>query len=105
MLCQIFVDCADVIKVENTKCPSCYCLVAGSLESANSSILAARRLFKEVVGKNQDFMLIRLANPSNLIGCGGGHVRVHKWHVRAHQGHIRVHKGCVRTCKGCVMGT
>ena len=26
-------------------------LVAGSLESANSSILAARRHFKEVVGK------------------------------------------------------
>ena len=35
-------------------------LIAGSLESANWSILAARRLFKEVVGtKNQDFMLIR----------------------------------------------
>ena len=35
-------------------------VIAGSLESANLSILAARRLFKEVVGtKNQDFMLIR----------------------------------------------
>ena len=38
-------------------------LIAGSLESANSSILAARRFFKEVVGeKNQDFMLIRFLN-------------------------------------------
>ena len=47
-------------------------LFAGSLESANSSILAPRRLFKEVVGeKNQDFMLIRLFNPNDLIGCGG----------------------------------
>ena len=43
-----------------------------TLESANSSILAPRRLFKEVVGKkNQDFMLIRLFNPNDLIGCGG----------------------------------
>ena len=24
-------------------------------------------------GKNQDFMLIRLFNASDLIGCGGGH--------------------------------
>ena len=47
-------------------------LVAGSLESANSSILAPHRLFKEVVGKkNQDFMLIRLFNPNDLIGCSG----------------------------------
>ena len=46
--------------------------IAGSLESANSSILAARRHFKEVVGKkNQDFMIMSLVNPSNLIGCGG----------------------------------
>ena len=38
-------------------------VIAGSLESANSSILAARRFFKEVVGKkNQDFMLIRFLN-------------------------------------------
>ena len=37
---------------------------AGSLESANSSILA-----EEVVGtKNHDFI-----NASNLIGCGGDH--------------------------------
>ena len=28
--------------------------IAGLLESANSSILAAQRFFKEVVGKNQD---------------------------------------------------
>ena len=35
-------------------------LIAGSLESANSSILAARRLFKDFGGeKNQDFMIIR----------------------------------------------
>ena len=48
-------------------------LFAGSLESANSSILAPCDLFKEVVGrKNQDFMLIRSFNPSDLIGCGGG---------------------------------
>ena len=47
-------------------------IIAGSLESANSSILAARRHFKEVVGKkNQDFMIMSLVNPSNLIGCGG----------------------------------
>ena len=37
-------------------------VIAGSLESANSSILAARRFFKKVVGENQDFMLIRLLN-------------------------------------------
>ena len=30
-------------------------LIAGSLESANSSILAARRHFKEVVGKKSGF--------------------------------------------------
>ena len=36
-------------------------IIAGSLESANSSILAARRLFKDFGGeKNQDFMLMRL---------------------------------------------
>ena len=35
-------------------------IIAGSLESANSSILAARRLFKDFGGeKNQDFMIIR----------------------------------------------
>ena len=34
-------------------------IIAGSLESANSSILAAQRLFKDLVGKNQDFMIIR----------------------------------------------
>ena len=35
-------------------------IVAGSLESANSSILAARNLFKDFGGeKNQDFMIIR----------------------------------------------
>ena len=46
--------------------------IAGSLESANSSILAACRHFKEVVGKkNQDFIIMSLVNPSNLIGCGG----------------------------------
>ena len=34
--------------------------VVGSLESANSSILAAQRLFKDFGGKkNQDFMIIR----------------------------------------------
>ena len=47
-------------------------IIAGSLESANSSILAVRRHFKEVVGKkNQDFIIMSLVNPSNLIGCGG----------------------------------
>ena len=30
-------------------------IIAGSLESANSSILAARRFFKEVVGKKSGF--------------------------------------------------
>ena len=30
-------------------------VIAGSLESANSSILAARRFFKEVVGKKSGF--------------------------------------------------
>ena len=35
-------------------------LIAGSLESANSSILAVRNLFKDFGGeKNQDFMIIR----------------------------------------------
>ena len=35
-------------------------IFAGSLESANSSILTAQRLFKDLVGeKNQDFMIIR----------------------------------------------
>ena len=38
-------------------------IVAGLLKSANWCILAARRFFKEVVGKKgQDFMLIRLLN-------------------------------------------
>ena len=47
-------------------------LIAGSLGSANSSILAACNLFKDFGGqKNQDFMLIRLNYPSNMIGCGG----------------------------------
>ena len=32
-------------------------LIAGSLESANSSILAARRHFKEVVGKKIRILL------------------------------------------------
>ena len=32
---------------------------------------AAHKLFKEVVGKNQDFMLMRFLKASNLIGCGG----------------------------------
>ena len=36
------------------------CLIAGSLESANSSILAARNLFKDFGGeKNQDLMTIK----------------------------------------------
>ena len=39
-------------------------LIAGSLESANSSILPAHNLFKDFGGeKNQDFMLIRLTIP------------------------------------------
>ena len=47
-------------------------IIAGSLESANSSILAVHNLFKDFGGqKNQDFMLIRLNYPSNTIGCGG----------------------------------
>ena len=47
-------------------------IIAGSLESVNSSILAPCDLFKEVVEKkNQDFMLIRLLNADDLIGCGG----------------------------------
>ena len=32
-----------------------YIVIAGSLESANSSILAAHRHFKEVVGKKSGF--------------------------------------------------
>ena len=47
-------------------------VIAGSLESANSSILPACNLFKDFGGeKNQDFMLIRLSYSSNMIGCGG----------------------------------
>ena len=34
-----------------------YAIIAGSLESANSSILAARRHFKEVVGKKIRILL------------------------------------------------
>ena len=46
--------------------------IAGSLESANSPILDPCDLFKGVVGKkNQDFVLIRLLNANDLIGCGG----------------------------------
>ena len=45
--------------------------IAGSLESANWSILAPREVFKEVVGQNQDFMIIRLVNANDLIGCSG----------------------------------
>ena len=40
--------------------PSHFCeqlVIAGSLESANSSILAARRHFKEVVGKKIRILL------------------------------------------------
>ena len=48
-----------------------FIMIDGSLESANWSILAPREVFKEVVGKNQDFMLIRLVNVNDLIGCGG----------------------------------
>ena len=47
-------------------------VIAGSLESANSSILAVHNLFKDFGGqKNQDFMLIRLNYACNMIGCGG----------------------------------
>ena len=45
-------------------------MIAGSLESANSSILAARRHFRGGGEKNQDFIIMSLVNPSNLIGCG-----------------------------------
>ena len=39
-------------------------IIAGSLESANSSILPVHNLFKDFGGeKNQDFMLIRLTIP------------------------------------------
>ena len=37
--------------------PAQHCFFAGSLESANSSILAARRHFKEVVGKKIRILL------------------------------------------------
>ena len=47
-------------------------IFAGSLESANSSILASCDHFKRGGGeKNQGFMIIRFFNPSDLIGCGG----------------------------------
>ena len=46
--------------------------IAGSLESANSSILASCDLFKEVVGKKiRVFTVIRFFNPTDLIGCSG----------------------------------
>ena len=43
----------------NVGCRRCYVfmLIAGSLESANSSILAACRHFKEVVGKKIRILL------------------------------------------------
>ena len=42
------------------------------MAQANSSILPAGNLFKDFGGQtNQDFMLIRLNYPSNMIGCGG----------------------------------
>ena len=40
-------------------------LIAGSLESANSSILAARRHFKEVVGKKSGFYVLNIPEISN----------------------------------------
>ena len=56
----------------NTVFGKTFLIFAGSLESANSSILASCDHFKEVGGeKNQGFMIIRFFNPSDLIGCGG----------------------------------
>ena len=45
-------------------------IIAGWLESANSST-GCTEIFQRGRGeKSQDFMLMRLINPSNIIGCG-----------------------------------
>ena len=51
--------------------PETFEIIAGSLESANSSILAACSLFKEVVGEKSGFAVKRFFNPSDLIGLVG----------------------------------
>ena len=43
-------------------------------------------------GKNQDFMLMRFSKPSNLIGCGGGHLTNHK--LARHMWGGCMHKAC-----------
>ena len=43
-------------------CVVCLVIITDSLESVNSSILAAHSLYREVVGEHQDFMLIRMLN-------------------------------------------
>ena len=50
-----------------------FSLIAGSLKSANWSILAVQILFNGWWEKNQDFMLIGFYYPSNMIDCGGDH--------------------------------
>ena len=82
-------------------------LFAGLLESANSSILAVRKLFKEVVGeKNQDFMLIRFYFPIiwlDVVGtCSQSETMEGTWKACggcavAHGGHM---KGVRRACGG-----
>ena len=69
-------------------------LIAGSLESANSSILAVWRLFKEVVGKNQDFMLIRFYFPVIWLDV------VDRVCVLCVEGAQRVCGGCMEGCGG-----
>ena len=84
MVLDAFEKSVSIFKVQ---------IFAGSLESANSSILAARRHFKEAVGKkNQDFIIMSLVTPSNLIGCGGD---IRKSYPMRNQ---------LGACRGCIGG-
>ena len=68
---QLFLTFTSVICIEHS---TGYDIFAGSVkESAISSILGALSLFKELVGRNQDFMSICLLNLNNLVGCGMNH--------------------------------
>ena len=76
-------------------------LIAGLLESANSSILAANRFFKEVVGKNQ------ITAGAHRGACRGVRKGVHRGVCRgAHRGaHRGMHRGACRgvhrgACRG-----
>ena len=62
--------------------------VLARLESANSSILGDIAKPKRVVGKNQDFMQMRLLQYCNVIGCG------------VEDNHMQMRCGCTPTIIG-----